>query len=264
MAEEKFKEAVEKAMDKVVKSHQHHHPLYRETCIQKYIIDEKNQRAAFVLFEQIDTDRCTPEGEGWLGDQYRYSVWFIKEEEEPKQLYEDHAYIRRTKSALTGSRGRDPCISLEELLEDGVIAAITPKDAESAYGNLSQTKVKITLDGKIEEPEDFIEQAKNLVKRIGPKLGYDYMRSTEKLERKNVAAIVWGTENGSTYGYNTVYLVWKDKSGELRHKVITDSRDTKDYYLNIDEVREAGKNIVVKVRKKEYKVSKEELNLSEK
>jgi hypothetical protein len=259
MTEQNFEQYVKEAMDGVVNTRQHNHPLYQSTRIERSVIDKDNKRAAFVLFEQIDTDRCTPEGEGWLGDQFRYSVWFMREGEKPKQLYEDHAYMRRTKSALTGSRGRDAHIGLERVLEDGVIAKITPRDAESAYGDLSQIQVKMTLDGKIEEPEDFVEQARNLVKRMGPKLGYDYMRGTERLEGENIAALVWGAENGSTYGYDTVYLVWKDKSGQLRHRTLTDSRSSKDY-LSAD-IKTEGSDILVDVKGRKFRISREDLNL---
>jgi len=254
-----FEKYVDEAMNEIVKTHNHDHPLYQPTRIEKNIIDNNNKIAAFVLFEQIDTDRLTPEGEGWLGDQFRYSVWFVEEGKKPVQLYEDHAYIRNTKSALTNSRGRDARIGLEKIVKDGVIATITPKDAESAYGDLSQVKVKISLDGKIEEPEDFMDQAKNLVKSIGPKLGYDYLKDNKQLSGENVAVLVWGTENGSTYGYDTVYLVWKDKNGKLNHREITDSRCSK-AYLSAD-IKGKGKDIIVDVKGNEYEFSRKELDL---
>jgi hypothetical protein len=143
---DQFEKRVKEGMGEVVKTHQHNHPLYKPTHLTDCIIDSQNKRAAFVLFEQIDTDRCTPEGEGWLGDQYRYSVWYVEGDKEPRRLYEDHSYIRKTVSALTGSRGRDPRIDLEELKDDGVIARVSKSDAEG----LSQNRVKITLEGKIE------------------------------------------------------------------------------------------------------------------
>ncbi|MEM7819349.1 MAG: hypothetical protein QXD48_00790 [Candidatus Aenigmatarchaeota archaeon] len=257
---ENFEKYVEEAMNKIVKTYQHDHPLYQETHIVKSIINKDKQIAAFVLFEQIDTDRYTPNGDGWRGDQYRYSVWYIRGFEEPKQIYEDHAWKRRSISGLTGTKGRDPYIGLEELLEDGVIVTITPEGTQDAYGDLSQVKVKITFDGKIEEPEDFIERAKNLVKRIGPKLGYDYLSGEKQLEGKNVAAFVWAAENGSTYGYDTVYLVWKDKKGKINYEELTNSRYDK-AYLSIDELREEGDKIIIKVKGRKYERSKKELGL---
>ncbi len=256
MAEEKqFEQYVEKVMNEVVSTHQHNHPLYEETIIHERVIDIDNKRAAFVLFEQIDT-------EGLLRNQFSYSVWFVKEREQPREIYEDHSYLRRS-GPFGDLRGREPSIKLEEVLADGVIARITPRDGRTAFGSLSQIKVKITLDGKIQEPEDFIEQAKNLVMTIGPKLGFDYMRVAKRLEGENVAAMIWATENGSTYGYETVYLVWKDKSGQLRYRILRDSkrsRESLEASINTEE-----NNILVNVEEDKstyrFRVSKKELDL---
>jgi hypothetical protein len=145
-----FEDSVKKAMDECVKDHQHNHPLYQETRINGQIIDKGKGIAAWVLFEQIDTDRCTPEGDGWLGDQYRYSVWYMEKGKEAKMLHEDHAYLRRSVSQLTGSRGRDCSIDLVSLDEKGVIANIVPEDSE---GHSAKRKVRITKNGKVTEPE---------------------------------------------------------------------------------------------------------------
>jgi hypothetical protein len=145
-----FKESVKLAMEECVKDHKHNHPLYRDTCIHSQLIDNTKGIGAWVLFEQIDTDRCTAEGEGWLGDQYRYSVWYMEKDKEAKMLHEDHAYIRRSVSQLTGSRGRDCSIDLVSLDEKGVIANIVPEDSEG-YG--AKRKVRITKGGKVTEPE---------------------------------------------------------------------------------------------------------------
>lgn len=117
-----YAEQVKQAMVKVVESHQHRHPLslYTATMVREFVIDEDRKIAAFILFEQIDTDRLTEYDEGWLGDQFRYSLWKVGEDGKPIQLYEDHAYILRSKSELTGTRGRD--CSLKGLkIEDGMI-----------------------------------------------------------------------------------------------------------------------------------------------
>jgi hypothetical protein len=254
---ENFEDSVKRAMEKVVETHQHDHPLYRETSVVNKIIDAENKRAAFVLFEQIDTDKCTPEGEGWLGDQYRHSLWVIEGDKEPRQLYEDHAYIRATKSALTDSRGRDCSINLLELTKDGVLAEIPQQGVEG--GTFAKTKVKITLEGKIEEPDNFIEQAENLVKRIGEKLGYDYLRGCKQLAGKNVAAVVWGAEDGSDYGYDTVYLVWEDRSGNLNHRELSNSRYTK-AYLSVTSITEDSGDIIVDIKGEKHRINKKILD----
>jgi len=149
-SKQSFEDSVKKAMDECVKDHKHNHPLYKDTSIHGQMIDEGKGIAAWVLFEQIDTDRCTPEGDGWLGDQYRYSVWYMEKGKEAKMLHEDHAYIRRSVSQLTGSRGRDCSIDLVSLDEKGVIANIVPEDSE---GHSAKRKVRITKNGKVTEPE---------------------------------------------------------------------------------------------------------------
>jgi len=119
-----FEAKVKLAMQKVVEAHCWKHPLYKPTRICESVVDVKRQIAAFILFEQIDTDRLTPYDEGWLGDQFRYSLWKIEGDNDPVQIYEDHAYIRpRSKSELTGTRGRD--CSLRNLRLEGDVIKVT-------------------------------------------------------------------------------------------------------------------------------------------
>lgn len=112
-----YAEQAKQTMVKVVENHRHDHPLYKPTVVKESVIDEERKIAVFILFEQIDTDRLSEDGDGWLGDQFRYSLWKMNGGSEPVQLYEDHAYIRRSKSELTGTRGRD--CSLKSLKLEG-------------------------------------------------------------------------------------------------------------------------------------------------
>lgn len=118
-----YTEQAKQAMVKVVENHQHNHPLYKPTAVKESVIEENSKIAAFILFEQIDTDRLSEHGDGWLGDQFRYLLWKMKDGVEPVQLYEDHAYIRRSKSELTGTRGRD--CSLKDLRIEGDTIIVT-------------------------------------------------------------------------------------------------------------------------------------------
>ncbi len=248
-----YSKSIEEKIKKVVSEHKHEHPLYQETEITASLINEDKRIAAFVLFEQIDTDRTTQDGNGWLGDQYRYSVWYIENDQEPKRIFEDHDYLRKTVSTYTKSRGRDVSINLLGLEEDGILVEITPKNANG--GTFTKTKVKIKKDGKIEEPKEFLEQAANLIKRIGPSLGYDSLREMKRLENKDLTAIVYSTENGSTYGYDTLYVVWVDKNKELKHQEIANTRGTRGYIF-IDNLLEDEEQIKIKARGKEYSLDK--------
>ena len=124
---ESFTEQAKQEMVKVVESHWHSHPLYKPTSIKESVIDEERGIAAFVLFEQIDTDRLSKHGEGWLGDQFRYSLWVMKKDGKPWRIYEDHAYIRPlTKSGLTGTRGRS-CKLKNLRIEGNTIQVLHPE-----------------------------------------------------------------------------------------------------------------------------------------
>lgn len=101
----KFESHVKAQMEKVVAGNQHNHPLYNtQTQVRDSKIDYENKLAAFILLEQIDTDRCTPHGTGWLGDQYRYSLWIVKEKSEANRVHEDHAYSKDRGCDLRGLR----------------------------------------------------------------------------------------------------------------------------------------------------------------
>ncbi len=107
----KFENEVYSQMEKCVNNHQHNHPLFKPTKITEKIIDSDKKVAVWILFEQIDTDRNTSDGEWWLGDQFRYSLWIKKDKEEASQIFEDHAYIRpRSINQLTWTRWRNPII----------------------------------------------------------------------------------------------------------------------------------------------------------
>jgi hypothetical protein len=102
---ESFESRVKEEMARIKESRQHNHPLFtRQTQVREHVINHELKIAAFVLFEQIDTDRCTLEGSGWLGDQYRYSIWIIKGEAKASQLCEDHAYTKQRGCDIRGLR----------------------------------------------------------------------------------------------------------------------------------------------------------------
>jgi len=68
-----------------------------------------------------------------------------------------------------------------------------------------------------------------LVDRLGPSLGYDLTQMTFPENRKDVCVVRRMAENGRDYGFDTIYLVWKESDNSVRYEKVMDSRDTKDY-----------------------------------
>lgn len=99
-------------------------PVYQSPRIVEYVIDAKRMIATWILFEQIDSDRGSEDGNGWLGDQFRYSLWLLRGNAAPVRLYEDHAYLRpHSRSGLTGTRGRDCSLKRLRLEGDSIIVS---------------------------------------------------------------------------------------------------------------------------------------------
>jgi hypothetical protein len=91
-----------------------------------------------------------------------------------------------------------------------------------------------------------VNEIRSLVDKIGPSLGYDMTYKPVFPEgRKDVAVVKRLAENGSTYGFDTIYLVWKDKDGKIHHREIANSRETKDY-IHIESVTVNGNEVTVK------------------
>lgn len=82
------------------------------------------------------------------------------------------------------------------------------------------------------------KDVRQLIDRVGAHidLRYDYTYDPYFPEdRKDVCAVNRMVENGSTYGYNVIYLVWIDRDDSVQYREIADTRTTKDY-MHIDSV----------------------------
>ncbi len=89
-------------------------------------------------------------------------------------------------------------------------------------------------------------EAESLVTMIGPSLGCDFTHEAVFPEtRKDVCAVRRMAEDGCSYGFDTIYLVWKDKDGQIHYRELTNSRDTKDY-IHINSIKADGDLITVK------------------
>ncbi len=91
------------------------------------------------------------------------------------------------------------------------------------------------------------QEAKDHVNRVGPRLGSgDFTYNPVFPEtRKDVCAVRRTSEDGHSYGFDTIYLIWKDEVGKIHHKKLTNSRRTKDY-IHINSVEADGDRVTVK------------------
>ena len=121
-----FKAEVDKAMDECIDGHRHNHPDYRETRIDQSKIDYTGGIAAWVLFEQID--KCA-----WTGNQYRYSLWTMKKDGEPKRVYEDHAYVREDVPSGSEWKGRF-CEIRNPVISDNKVKVTAPDGKVLEFG----------------------------------------------------------------------------------------------------------------------------------
>lgn len=88
-------------------------------------------------------------------------------------------------------------------------------------------------------------EAMNLVSMIGPSLGCDHTYDpVYPSDRRDICAVKRLAENGSDYGFDTIYLVWKTQDGNTEYREIANSRDTKDY-IHIKSVEVKDKHVNV-------------------
>lgn len=94
-----------------------------------------------------------------------------------------------------------------------------------------------------ENQSEFLEQARSLVRKIGPKNGV--IRNAKRLDKKDLAVIVFGSDKIGDYRYDVAYFVWKNEN-ELKSRIIADSKGTKEY-IHINDIVENGENIFIKL-----------------
>lgn len=90
------------------------------------------------------------------------------------------------------------------------------------------------------------EEARGYINEIGPSLGYDFTYNPSFPKgRQDVCLVVHAAENGVSYGYDTLYLVWKDEAGHLQHRELANTKCSKDYISSSSIVVE-GDTVTVK------------------
>lgn len=78
------------------------------------------------------------------------------------------------------------------------------------------------------------QEVKALIDNVGPSLGYDHTRTPVFPEdQEDVCAVSRLVEDGHSYGYDVIYLVWYDNG--MKYQEIANTRGTKDY-LHIENV----------------------------
>lgn len=151
-----------------------------------------------------------------------------------------HAAYQELKSSLYGLAAS--CCSCEDIAQ-----IMFRANAEHA-GKLAALCLEQIEEKRAEAAKQLLrERAKLLIDRVGPMLGCDYTDEPVFPEtRHDVCAVRRVSANGSTYGYDTIYLVWRDKHGQIQYRELANSRSSKDY-IHIRNVGEIGDKIVVEV-----------------
>lgn len=93
------------------------------------------------------------------------------------------------------------------------------------------------------------KEVRELIDQIGPHIDnrYDHTYPPVFPEgRQDVCAVKRLAEDGSAYGYDTIYVVWKTEEGEVKYSKLLDSSSDKDY-IHIDAIRVERKSVTVKV-----------------
>lgn len=91
-------------------------------------------------------------------------------------------------------------------------------------------------------------EVRQLADRLGPHIDarYDHTYGPVFPEgRSDVCAVKRLAEDGSSYGFDTLYLVSKRADGSIAHQKIADSRASKDY-LHIDSIIVQDQSVTVK------------------
>lgn len=203
--------ALERAAAELIAARTLNREDFSKPFLSAQCIDEARGVGVFILSEQIDNDG------GWCGQQFRYSVWLVRRDGESQQIYSDHAYHRPELRGRSSQEGRDPRVDLIEMRDGAVVVRGTGNEG-TALGGVKTFLVG--FDGHVRELEAFADQARNHIEQVGAKLGYDRVSAFVEIPGEEIAAVTFTSENGRDYGYDTVYLVWRDTVGEIRARTL--------------------------------------------
>lgn len=148
---------------------------------------------------------------------------------------------------------RDVEIQTGTKLDDEVAKRMLGKktDWQKEIERLVQEKkvelTRIAREKELRERGELLpKDAQEYIDSIAPSLGCDYTGTPlYPVTRKDIAVVKRSVDNGSSYGYDIVYLVWLS-GNEIKAKKLIDSTSTKDY-INIRSVIETESGIKIEV-----------------
>jgi len=142
----------------------------------------------------------------------------------------------------SGSYGEAPKEAVREILqkkfpnvkiESNSLADMDVKRRESEYKRMLEG-----LETTIQK-----ELYADVFDRKAIKLGCDYTSRPKSIEgNESVAYMVYSSENGSSFGFDTLYIGYKNKNGEIKSKDILRER----WYININEIKIENNDIEIK------------------
>ena len=210
-------------------------------------------------------------------EELRRKHWFFKELKKLKGVGEEESMIYATALEFTGGKIVPDPRRYRPEVHDQLIKAGVPtdqyaipamfKEVEIQTGTkLDEEVAKRMLEKKMdwqkeierlkkerarekelrERGELLPKDATEYIDSIAPSLGYDYTaQPVYPPTRKDIAAVKRSVENGSSYGYDIIYLVWR-VGNTIKAKKLIDSASTKDYIF-IRSVTETESGIKIEV-----------------
>jgi len=133
------------------------------------------------------------------------------------RIYSDHAYHRPEICGRSTFEGRNPRLELIEVVRGGVVVRGTGCNG-AAFGG--EKKFIVGFDGGLRDCDSFADQARHHIARIAPKLGYDHLSAVIEIPGEDIAAAIFSSENGRDFGHDTIYLAFRDGTGEMQSRTV--------------------------------------------
>ena len=75
------------------------------------------------------------------------------------------------------------------------------------------------------------QQVNSYLIKFGPRISkYDYLYDLKYPSgREDICVATWACSNGHNFGYDTVFLIWKNEKGIMCHQAYASSNNTQDY-----------------------------------